>query len=166
MWISVILMAIGLVVQAQSDYLIRQRDYQAFDETKWTPLTLNVVFEKVSVLTCASYCLSSDVPCYSIIFDEKREHCTLGSWLVPLTDVSKQVEGQIFSSGEICNTTQNITLLSNGSLSQTDLFACTGKLEKTAETTTMITDCEQFIQDKKQYKECLLLIGLTTTATP
>ncbi|XP_059163796.1 ficolin-1-like [Physella acuta] len=53
----------------------------------------------------------------------------LCSWLVPLKASQQKVQGKIFSSGKFCNTTRNITVLSDGSISDTDLKLCTGNLD-------------------------------------
>ncbi|XP_059161195.1 uncharacterized protein LOC131944538 [Physella acuta] len=49
------------------------------------------------------------------------------SWLVPLKASQQKVQGKIFSSGKFCNTTRNITVLSDGSISYTDFLFCTGQ---------------------------------------
>ncbi|XP_059168886.1 ficolin-2-like [Physella acuta] len=51
---------------------------------------------------------------------------TKGSWLVPLKASQQNVEGKLFSSGKICNTTRNITVMSDGSITRTDIMICTG----------------------------------------
>ncbi|XP_059142926.1 ficolin-2-like [Physella acuta] len=55
--------------------------------------------------------------------------CTViqGSWLVPLKASQQKVNGKIFSSGKFCNTTRNITVLSDGSISERDVMICEGK---------------------------------------
>ncbi|XP_059162543.1 ficolin-2-like [Physella acuta] len=60
---------------------------------------------------------------YNIPFD------VTGSWLVPLKSSDRKVQGKIWSSGKFCNTTRNIKVLSDGSISKHDLYICTGKRE-------------------------------------
>ncbi|XP_059163794.1 fibrinogen-like protein A [Physella acuta] len=103
--------------------------YKAVDDTNVTTLPIDVEFDQVSLLSCAHLCSSSNKTCYSYIYNEATQHCSLGSWLAPLKASQQKVQGKIFSSGKFCNTTRNITVLSDGSISDRDLLFCTGTVE-------------------------------------
>ncbi|XP_059162539.1 ficolin-2-like [Physella acuta] len=118
-----------IVAQAYSVVGIQQTQYKAVDDTNVTMLPIDVEFDQVSLLSCAHLCSSSKKTCYSYIYNKTTRHCSLGSWLVPLKTSQQKVQGKIFSSGKFCNTTRNITVLSDGSISDRDLMFCLGKVE-------------------------------------
>ncbi|XP_059162540.1 fibrinogen-like protein A [Physella acuta] len=115
--------------KAQPRDPLQLTQYKAVDDTNVTTLSINVEFDQVSLLSCASRCSSSNKTCYSYIYNKTTRHCSLGtgSWLVPLKTSQQKVQGKIFSSGKFCNTTRNIRVLSNGSISDRDLDFCTGQ---------------------------------------
>ncbi|XP_059142925.1 angiopoietin-2-like [Physella acuta] len=112
----------------QSMNPIQFTQYKAVDDTNVTMLPINVEFDQVSLLSCAHLCSSSNKTCYSYIYNNITRLCSLGSWLVPLKASQKKVEGKIFSSGKFCNTTRNITVLSDGSISDTDRLFCQSEI--------------------------------------
>ncbi|XP_059162542.1 fibrinogen-like protein A [Physella acuta] len=126
MWIRCIISSLCIIAQAQIVIGIQQTQYKAVDDTNVTTLPIDVEFDQVSLLSCASRCSSSNKTCYSYIYNKTTKHCSLGSWLVPLQASKQKVQGKIFSTGNFCNTTRNITILSDVSISDTDLIMCTG----------------------------------------
>ncbi|XP_059167018.1 fibrinogen-like protein A [Physella acuta] len=129
MWIRRVLITLCIVTQVQLVLGIKETEYKAVDDTNLTTLPIYEEFDQVSLLSCAHLCSSSDKNCYSYVYNSTTRHCTLGSWLVPMKSSDQKVQGKIWSSGKFCNTTRNITVLSDGSISRHDLLICTGKKE-------------------------------------
>ncbi|XP_059142924.1 ficolin-2-like [Physella acuta] len=57
---------------------------------------------------------------WAVIFIVAQCIITPGSWLVPMKTLQQNVQGKMFSSGKF-------TVLSDGSISQTDFLFCTGQ---------------------------------------
>ncbi|XP_059165793.1 fibrinogen-like protein A [Physella acuta] len=105
--------------------LTREAEYNAVKDTNLTTMPIGEEFDQVSLMACASSCISSNKTCYSYIYNETTRHCRLGSWVVSLNAFQQKVQGQLFSSGKFCNTTRNFTVQSDGSISYTDFLFCT-----------------------------------------
>ncbi|XP_059164365.1 fibrinogen-like protein A [Physella acuta] len=129
MWALIVIIIQCLITQAKTTNPIKETHYKAVDNTYVTTLPIDVEFDQVSLLSCASRCSSSNKTCYSYIYNTTTRHCSLGSWLVPLKATQQKVQGKLFSSGKFCNTTRNITVLSDGSISYADFFFCAGETD-------------------------------------
>ncbi|XP_059176583.1 techylectin-5A-like [Physella acuta] len=98
----------------------------AYDQTNLTMMSINVEYDQVSLLSCASFCSRSKKPCYNYIYNKTTKHCSLGSWIFPLKPLAQKSQKKIYSSGKFCNSTRSIAVLPDGSISDTDIVYCLG----------------------------------------
>ncbi|XP_059148052.1 ficolin-2-like [Physella acuta] len=78
MWTLIVILVQSMILEVQSNNLIKQTQYTAVDETKLTTLPIKLEFDRVSLLSCASRCSSSNKTCLSYIYDKITRHCSLG----------------------------------------------------------------------------------------
>ncbi|XP_059161587.1 fibrinogen-like protein A [Physella acuta] len=102
------------MIQVSGSVMIKETDYKKFNTTDVTMLPIDVEFDQVSLLSCASRCSSSNKTCYSYIYNKTTRHCSLGFRLLPLTATDPPALGEVYSANKVCNTTKNTTVTWDG----------------------------------------------------
>ncbi|XP_059161246.1 uncharacterized protein LOC131944572 [Physella acuta] len=103
---------------------VREMSLSKQDRNQTMMLHIGEVSKTNSALQCARNCINTQKVCYSFMYDSLNGTCKLGSWLVPKNASDDQTTNQLYSTGQFCNTRDNVTLLTNGNMSSCDLTAC------------------------------------------